>query len=81
MDRQFVAAEVKPTALDFLSACVTDDYAEKLWDFIGEDVIEDVWECSGVQSGMMFSDADVRYAIGRVLLDRVEFLDAFEHSG
>lgn len=81
MDRQFVATEVKPTALDLLGACVSDDYAEKLWDFIGEDVIEDVWECSGIQSGTMFSDTDVRYAIGRALFDRVESLDAFECFG
>lgn len=69
MDKSFVAKEVKPTALYLLNACVSDDYSEQLWDVIGKDVIEDVWECSGIQDGEMFSDTDVRYAIGRVLCD------------
>lgn len=70
-DKAIVAMEVKGTAMYFLDAFVSKDYARRVWDAIGEDVVEDVWECSGVQAGEMFSDSDVRYAIGRVLCDRL----------
>lgn len=70
MTKKFVAEEVKPTAMYLLNACVSDEYSEQLWGVLGNDIIDDVWGHSGIQDGEMFSDSDVRYAIGRVLCDR-----------
>lgn len=63
--------DVESTALHLLGLCVSDDYAADIWSRIKDDVVADVYECSGYQAGEGFSDSDVRFAIGRALCDRI----------
>jgi hypothetical protein len=64
--------EVKSIAIYLLNGCVSDEYAETLWELIEEDVCDNVYECSGYEEDEIFNDSDVRYAIGRILIERLE---------
>lgn len=56
------------TADRLLRSAVTDSYASDIMEYIRDDTIEDVMECSGIEAGEGFSETDVSYAIGRALL-------------
>lgn len=62
--------EIEQVALQTLTIC-TSDYAARIWENIGNDVISDVVECSAICDEGYFSDGDVVLAIGRVLCNRL----------
>lgn len=70
--RAFFENEIKATALHLLKQAVSADYAEELYALIGDDVIDDVLTCSGIEDDQCFSDSDVRFAIGRTLIDKLQ---------
>ena len=77
--------DLKYTVNHLLTQSVSEDYVSQVEDAIFEDVLWDVWECSGVRDGENYSDDDVRMAIGRVLLKRFSlcaetFCEDCEHS-
>lgn len=59
--------EIEAAATELLSHCV-DDYAMRIWAEIRDDVILDVFECSGINNGDGFAVGDIALAIGRVCL-------------
>ena len=65
-----VIKEIENVATELLSHCVSD-YTMCIWTAIKDDVILDVFECSGIDSGDGFANGDVSLAIGRVLLGRL----------
>lgn len=70
-DPELLAAEIADCATDLLIRAVSDEYARSLWEQIGSAVTDDVVVCSGISNGEGFSETDVKYALGRVLLDRL----------
>ena len=67
MDDMKIIEDIEVVAIGLLSHC-TDDYAMRIWEKIKNAVIEDVFECSGVENGDGFAGGDVALAIGRALL-------------
>ena len=58
---------VREFMLSLLKKSISDDYAVYIADNILDDVVEDVKTSAGED----YSDEDVRFAIGRVLIDRL----------
>lgn len=70
MDDMKIIEDIEAVATSLLTHS-TDDYAMRIWEKIKSDVILDIFECSGIDSGDGFTDGDVALAIGRVLLHRL----------
>jgi len=69
--------EIKQITLALLRGVTGSDYAGDITDRISEDVIENVFTTSAVDEShdcQDFNTDDVRLAIGRVLLERLEVL-------
>lgn len=65
-----VVAEI---ALKLLAFCASDDYASSIWDFIKDEVINDVEESSGYHDEGYFNEDDIRLAIGRGMLECIQY--------
>ena len=64
-----IAEDIAAVAHAKMARCM-DDYAERIWAFIGSTVTADVLACTdGGRDG--FSDGDVALAIGRSIADRL----------
>lgn len=59
--------DVREFMLSLLRKSISDDYVVYIADNILDDVVEDI-KASADEN---YSDEDVRYAIGRVLIDRL----------
>ena len=70
-------AEINRITLELIRGVTGSDYAGDIVDSISEDVAEDVFTASAVDithDCQDFNTDDVRLAIGRVLLERLEVL-------
>ena len=62
--------KIAEIACELLTSCM-DDYDSRIWEVIKDDVLEDVLECSGIDSGEGFTRGDVALSIGRVIAERL----------
>ena len=59
--------DINQLIYDLIKVAVTRDYAMYITEEIIDDVLRDVTECADAD----YSDDDVRYAIGRVLCEKL----------
>ena len=59
--------ECKNYLKNFLNSVIAEDYIDDVVDELAEGVSIDLYETAGEH----YNDSDVRYALGRVLLDRL----------
>lgn len=64
---EYAVDELKDNITYILEKSVTKDYAERLMNLIFDDVREDLEDTSDLDHGV-YTDSDIKYAIGRVLL-------------
>ncbi len=54
-----------------LSTSISTDYIRNILDEIENDIIRDVVVCSSYEEDELYNEDDIKLAIGRVLMDRM----------
>lgn len=65
--------ELKMDIRQLLGLSISDEYAETIMECIGTYIVDDVIECSSyIEKSGLYTEDDIRMAIGRVLLNRLK---------
>lgn len=67
--------ELRRDIRSILSASVSTDYIGIILEEIEDDVIRDVAACSSYEEDGSYNEDDIRLAIGRVLMNRMNITD------
>lgn len=68
--------EIRIDVEEELKASISSDYVYEILDFIADEVIEDIRTSADVEC---YSNSDIRFALGRVILKKLTKLDEVEH--
>lgn len=66
--------ELRQDIKRILILSVSDDYIKNILDVIEDDIIRDVVECSSYEDDGLYTEDDIKLAIGRVLMNRINIL-------
>lgn len=65
--------ELKTDIRNILMKSISSDYIDPIFEAIEKDIVKDVVECSGIGIDGYYNDDDIKFAIGRVLLFKLNF--------
>lgn len=64
--------DIMQIAEQLIRNCCSSEYSREILEIIGDDIYEDVALCSGIKDEDVYTDDDIRFAIGRAILNLIE---------